>query len=54
MIFLETSPPYLRVWMTPPPPSPPYLKVWICHWDECLTLLETVHVYIICINSQKE
>ena len=30
-IFLET-PPFLRVWMTPPPPSPsPYLKVWIRH-----------------------
>ena len=23
--------PYLRVWMTLPPP-PPYLKVWIRHW----------------------
>ena len=28
-IFLETAPPYLRVWMTVPPP--PYLKVWIRH-----------------------
>ena len=27
--FLETAPPYLRVWTTPPPP--PYLKVWIRH-----------------------
>ena len=27
-IFLETAPPYLRVWMTGPPP---YLKVWIRH-----------------------
>ena len=27
-IFLETPPPYLRVWMTAPPP---YLKVWIRH-----------------------
>ena len=26
-------PPFLRVWLTtPPPPPPPYLKVWICHW----------------------
>ena len=33
--FLETfpPPPYLRVWMTrPPPPPPPYLKVWIRLW----------------------
>ena len=24
-MFLQTAPPYLRVWMT----APPYLKVWI-------------------------
>ena len=28
-LFLETAPPYLRVWMTPPP----YPKVWIRHWS---------------------
>ena len=27
---LRPLPPYLMVWMTPPPP--PYLKVWIRHW----------------------
>ena len=37
--ILETGapPPYLRVWMTPPPPPPPYLMVWICHCSlQCL------------------
>ena len=24
--------PYLRVWMTPPPPPPSYLKVWVRDW----------------------
>ena len=28
--FLGYPSPYLRVWMTPPPPS--YLKVWVRHW----------------------
>ena len=27
-MFLETGPPYLRIWMTAPPR---YLKVWIRH-----------------------
>ena len=30
--FWDHMPPYLRVWMTPPPLPPPYLKVWICPW----------------------
>ena len=30
-ISFTLSPPYLRVWMTVPPP-PSYLNDWICHW----------------------
>ena len=32
--FVTVPPPYLRLWMTVPPPpfpQPPYLKVWIRH-----------------------
>ena len=44
-IFLGDRPlPYLRVWMTvPPPPAPPphpYLKVWICHCQKHVTFAE--------------
>ena len=28
--FFQTTPPYLRAWMTIPPP--PYLGIWIRHW----------------------
>ena len=40
--FLGDRPlPYLRVWMTVPPPHPhPYLQVWICHCQKHVTFAE--------------
>ena len=36
--------PYLRVWMTPPPPPSPYLKVWICHC--CMSLKRLKRIFL--------
>ena len=47
----ETCPsPYLRVWMTAPPP-PPYLKVWIWHCYLSPKLLQYV-TYAVTLRSR--
>ena len=44
-ILCETTPPYVRVLMTRPPP---YLKVWIRHWGYKLLLLINCYIQVTC------
>ena len=44
-ILCETTPPYVRVLMTRPPP---YLKVWIRHWGYKLLLLIDCYKQVTC------
>ena len=46
-LFLETAPPYLRVWMTPSPPPPPLISrsgsgtgVCLGSWSKILSLVK--------------
>ena len=45
-ILCETTPPYVMVLMTRPPP--PYLKVWIRHWGYKLLLLIDCYKQVTC------